>query len=85
MTGSFPLGYNMKYLDEDLIKKAGWLGSIGWILAVCPMIGLAMGYYLDRFLGTEPWLLVIFLIIGMIAGFYEAIRMIIKTTKDDFK
>lgn len=32
-------------------------------------IGLAMGYYLDKWLGTNPWLTLIFLLIGIISGF----------------
>ena len=32
-------------------------------------IGLAMGYYLDRWLDTSPWLTLIFLLLGIISGF----------------
>lgn len=33
------------------------------------LIGLAMGYYLDEWLGTTPWLTLTFLFIGIISGF----------------
>ena len=32
-------------------------------------IGLAMGYFLDKWLGTSPWLTLIFLGLGIISGF----------------
>ncbi len=33
------------------------------------LIGLAMGYYLDLWLGTTPWLTLIFLLLGIVSGF----------------
>lgn len=33
------------------------------------LIGLAMGYYLDEWLGTAPWLTLTFLLIGIVSGF----------------
>lgn len=33
------------------------------------IIGLGMGYYLDKWLGTSPWLTLVFLGLGIISGF----------------
>jgi len=33
------------------------------------LIGLGMGYYLDKWLGTSPWLTLIFLGFGVVSGF----------------
>lgn len=38
-------------------------------MVAATFIGLAMGYYLDKWLGTDPWLTLIFLLFGIIAGF----------------
>lgn len=38
------------------------------MVAAC-LIGLAMGYYLDKWLGTSPWLTLIFLGLGIVSGF----------------
>lgn len=38
-------------------------------MVAATFIGLAMGFYLDRWLGTAPWLTLIFLLFGIIAGF----------------
>lgn len=32
-------------------------------------IGLAMGYYLDKWLDTNPWMTLIFLGFGIVSGF----------------
>jgi ATP synthase protein I len=55
---------NKEYLD--LIYDAG---TIGIQLVVSTFIGMGMGYYLDKWLGTKPWMLIIFLILGIVAGF----------------
>ena len=38
-------------------------------MVAATFIGLAMGYYLDRWLETAPWFTLIFLLIGIISGF----------------
>jgi len=52
----------------ELLSTAG---TIGLQLVVSTFIGLAMGYFLDKWLGTSPWLLVLFLLIGIAAGFRD--------------
>jgi ATP synthase protein I len=49
-------------------------GSIGLQLVSATFIGLAMGYFLDEWLGTGPWLLLLFLLMGIIAGFRDVYR-----------
>ena len=38
-------------------------------MVVSTFIGLGMGYYLDKWLGTNPWMTLLFLLIGIISGF----------------
>jgi F0F1-type ATP synthase assembly protein I len=38
-------------------------------------IGVVLGYYADRWLGTEPFLLFFFLVVGSIAGFQRLLRI----------
>ena len=37
-------------------------------LAAGLAIGVAIGYFLDQWLGTSPWLMILFLFLGMAAG-----------------
>lgn len=49
--------------------------SVGLNLVISTFVGLAMGYFLDSFLGTGPYLLIVFTILGIITGFRELFRM----------
>lgn len=71
---------NKEYLD--LVYDAG---TIGIQLVASTFIGLAMGYYLDEWLGTDPWLLIVFLILGIIAGFRNVYREAKKITAAEKK
>jgi ATP synthase protein I len=48
--------------------------SVGITLVMATVIGLAGGYYADRWLGTAPWLTMIGLGIGIVAGFVNLFR-----------
>lgn len=54
---------------RQLIKSLGFLSGLGISMVAATLIGLAMGYYLDRRLGTNPWLTLVFLGLGIAAGF----------------
>lgn len=54
---------------RQLIKALGFLSSVGISVVASTFIGLAMGYYLDKWLGTAPWLTLVFLGFGIISGF----------------
>jgi ATP synthase protein I len=47
------------------------------MLFACVAIGLAAGYFADRWLGTDPWLLLVGLALGIAAAavnFYRTIK-----------
>ena len=56
-----------------MIGRAGWIGIT---LVVSTVVGLAGGYYLDRWLGTAPWLTMIGLGFGIAAGFVNLFRSV---------
>jgi ATP synthase protein I len=55
-------------------RKIAALSSLGLMLPSCIAVGLFIGYYLDKFLGTKPWLLLVFFILGAVSGFYSLLR-----------
>lgn len=69
-------------LDEDeKRKRAKLMGiymTIPFILGVTPIIGWAIGSWLDKRLGTDPFLMYLLLIIGFIAGVREFYRIVKK-------
>lgn len=62
-------------------------GTIGMHMVSGPLVGFAIGYGLDTWLGTGPWLKLVFLVIGIIAGFmnvYEDTqRLLRKMSRED--
>jgi ATP synthase protein I len=55
-------------------RSLGEVASIGMTMVVATMIGLAAGYYADRWLGTSPWLMLVGLLFGIAAGFVNLFR-----------
>jgi len=50
--------------------------SVGLELGLAVLIGLGIGIYLDRELGTTPWLMLLFLGFGFVAGFRGVLRAV---------
>ena len=61
--------YPMAEDKRQLFKTLGFLSSVGISMVASTFIGLAMGYYLDKWLDTSPWLTLIFLGLGIVSGF----------------
>lgn len=60
----------------EAYRKAGpWLDA-SWQLTGSLAFWVAVGYFLDGWLGTRPWLLVSGSVLGMIVGFYLFFRAI---------
>ncbi len=63
-------------------KGVGDVAQIGMTLVVATVIGLALGYYGDRWLGTTPWLTMVGLGFGIAAGFVNIYRTAKKLERD---
>ena len=50
--------------------------SVGLELGISVLIGLLLGMYLDRELGTGPWLMLLWLVFGFVAGFRGVLRAV---------
>ena len=55
-------------------KKIAGLSSLVLMLPSSIAVGLLIGYWLDKWLGTDPWLLITFLLLGIVSGFYSLLR-----------
>ena len=55
-------------------KALGELSSLGVAMVLATIIGLAGGYFADRWLRTSPWLTLIGLGFGIVAGFVILFR-----------
>jgi ATP synthase protein I len=57
--------------------------SAGLELGLAVIIGLLIGMWLDKQLGTEPWLMLLFLVFGLVAGFRNVLRAASRAEKAD--
>jgi ATP synthase protein I len=68
--------------DQSAWKALGELSTIGLTLVIATVIGLAGGYFLDRWLGTQPWLMLIGLGFGIAAGFVNLFRSVSRAERN---
>ena len=71
--------------DSDKLNKAAISAaryiSIASLLPASTFVGYAIGYGLDRWLGTQ-YLKIVFLILGIIAGFTQLVRQLMTDIHD---
>jgi ATP synthase protein I len=59
--------------------------AIGIEMGAALVVGMAIGWFLDRTFHTPPWCLVIFTAFGIAAGFRNVIAAARKATADEDK
>ena len=55
--------------------------GLGFELAAPPLLGVFIGYYLDRRFATTPWLLITGAMLGILVGFYGFFRAVLPSRK----
>jgi ATP synthase protein I len=60
------------YKDQGL----AFAMRIGVEIVAALIVGVAIGYFLDRWLGTKPWFLLVFFVLGATAGFMNVFRVV---------
>jgi ATP synthase protein I len=64
-------------------RKIADISSLALALPSSIVVGLFLGYYLDKWLGTRPWLLVAFTLLGVASGLITLIRGVLKYNRED--
>lgn len=65
-----------------LFRELGKYSALGLELAIAVILGLAIGHYLDKWLGTGPWMTVVWIGIGFAAGVRSLYRAAVRSGKD---
>ena len=68
---------------DDSGKGAGIALRIATEFVVAVIVGGAIGWYLDDWLGTKPWLMVVFFFLGVGAGFLNVFRAAAAMSNDN--
>jgi ATP synthase protein I len=70
-------------------EHAKWIDSmtlvmqLGLTMAGSILLGLAIGYYLDKWLNTKGLFITIFILLGIAGGGYTVYRQIMEATEAD--
>lgn len=56
------------------MRSLGALSSAGLAFGLAVLMGVAGGYWLDRWLGTSPWFFLIGFVLGLAAGMINVFR-----------
>lgn len=67
---------------RELFRELGRYSALGLEMALSVVIGLGVGYYLDKWLGTSPWLTVVWIALGFAAGVRSLYRAAVQSEKD---
>ena len=66
----------MSQLKGDRSHGHQWGLRVGTEIVASTVIGLGMGYYVDKWLDTRPLFLLVFFLFGVIAGFLNLYRVV---------
>jgi len=70
---------------KAFFRELARYSALGFEMALSVLIGLGIGYYLDKWLGTAPWLMIIWLGFGFAAGFRSLYRAALRSAKEQEK
>ncbi len=76
----------MKAPRAEDFRRFGELSTVALTLPSSIAVGLAMGYFLDKWLGTRPWLLLAFLLFGIASGLlslFRGLRKLERAARED--
>jgi ATP synthase protein I len=66
----------MSQMKGDRSHGHQWGLRVGTEIVASTVIGLGMGYYIDKWLDTRPLFLLVFFLFGVIAGFLNLYRVV---------
>jgi ATP synthase protein I len=64
--------------DDRKRRQARWLleaSSIGWMFPIAILLGVGIGWWLDKTFGTKPWMTIVFGAFGVVAAFINLFRI----------
>lgn len=60
---------------REILRAVALIGALGLSTALTILLSFALGYWLDRWLGTS-FLKFVFLVLGIVAGYWGALRQL---------
>ena len=72
----------MRKDEKKKYRKIAHLSSLGLMLPSSIVVGMLIGWFLDKIFKTYPWLFLIFTLFGIVSGFYNILRGLSKFEDD---
>lgn len=67
---------------KAFFRELARYSALGFEMALSVVIGLGIGYYLDKWLGTAPWLMILWMGFGFAAGVRSLYRAAVRSGKE---
>ena len=67
---------------KAFFRELAKYSALGLEMALSVVIGMGIGYYLDRWLGTGPWLMIVWIGLGFAAGVRSLYRAAVRSGKE---
>ena len=67
---------------KAFFRELAKYSALGLEMALSVVIGMGIGYYLDRWLGTGPWLMIVWIGLGFAAVVRSLYRAAVRSGKD---
>lgn len=64
---------------QDNVERAGPAAGAGYTIIGAILVLGAIGYGIDRWIGTSPWFLVGGLVLGVVVGMWELAKIVWRT------
>jgi ATP synthase protein I len=68
---------------KEVVRSLMGYSTLGIEMGLCVAIGIALGYFLDRWFGTYPYLSIICMIFGVLAAFKTIFVLLKKIEKEN--
>ena len=65
----------------ETLRTIGALSAVGFAFVLAVVIGTALGYALDRWLGTSPWFFLGGFALGVVAGARSVFRTVASVSR----
>jgi ATP synthase protein I len=59
---------------SETVRTIGALSTVGFSFVLAIVIGVWLGWMLDKWLGTSPWMFFLFFVLGLAAGVLNVYR-----------
>lgn len=67
----------------SILKQIGVLTTVPMLLVLGPVLGFALGGWIDRKFHIYPWFTIIFVALGFVASVREIMRILKEITDED--